>query len=82
MMMGAGATQRDIEQAGITADYNEFLAQRDYPQKMTQYLQSMLQGLPVETTSMSYMAPDDISQFGGDMGMILKMMRDAGILKG
>lgn len=47
----AGQTQRGIEQEGITADYNEFLAQRDYPMKQTQYLQSMLQGLPISTVS-------------------------------
>jgi hypothetical protein len=53
MMSGAGAQQRGIEQEGITADYNEFLAQRDYPMKQTQYLQSMLQGLPISTVSTS-----------------------------
>lgn len=47
--LGGGATQRGIEQEGITADYNEFLAQRDYPQKMLQFQQSMLQGLPVQS---------------------------------
>jgi hypothetical protein len=49
----AGGQQRGIEQEGITADYNEFLAQRDYPMKQTQYLQSMLQGLPISTVSTS-----------------------------
>jgi len=44
-----GATQRGIEQEGITADLNEFNAQRDYPQKMLQFQQSMLQGLPVQS---------------------------------
>ena len=49
----AGGQQRGIEQEGITADYNEFLAQRDYPQKMLQFQQSMLQGLPISTVSTS-----------------------------
>jgi len=53
MMGQAGAAQRGIEQEGITADYNEFLAQRDYPQKMLQFQQSMLQGLPISTVSTS-----------------------------
>jgi hypothetical protein len=53
MMSGAGAQQRGIEQEGISADYNEFLAQRDYPQKMLQFQQSMLQGLPISTVSTS-----------------------------
>ena len=51
IMSQAGAQQRGIEQEGITADYNEFLAQRDYPQKMLQFQQSMLQGLPISTVS-------------------------------
>jgi hypothetical protein len=53
IMGQAGAAQRGIEQEGITADYNEFLAQRDYPQKMLQFQQSMLQGLPISTVSTS-----------------------------
>jgi hypothetical protein len=53
IMGQAGSAQRGIEQEGITADYNEFLAQRDYPMKQTQYLQSMLQGLPISTVSTS-----------------------------
>jgi len=53
IMGQAGAQQRGIEQEGITADYNEFLAQRDYPQKMLQFQQSMLQGLPISTVSTS-----------------------------
>lgn len=51
MMAGAGKEQRDIEQQGITADYNEFLQQRDYPMKQVQFLQSMLQGLPISTVT-------------------------------
>ncbi len=53
IMSQAGGQQRGIEQEGITADYNEFLAQRDYPQKMLQFQQSMLQGLPISTVSTS-----------------------------
>ena len=51
MIASQGAMQRGIEQEGITADYNEFLAQRDYPTKQVQFLQSMLQGLPISTVS-------------------------------
>jgi hypothetical protein len=51
LMAQQGATQRDIAQQGTAADYNEFLAQRDYPQKQLQFLQSMLQGLPISTVT-------------------------------
>ena len=49
LMAQQGGAQRGIEQEGITADLNEFNAQRDYPQKMLQFQQSMLQGLPVQS---------------------------------
>jgi hypothetical protein len=46
-----GGTQRDIEQAGITADKTQFEEQRDQPYKMVQYQKDLLQGLPITTTS-------------------------------
>ena len=46
-----GQTQQGINQAGVTADYNEFLNQRDYPMKQLQFEQSMLQGLPTSTVT-------------------------------
>jgi hypothetical protein len=51
MMSEAGGQQRGIEQQGISADYNEFLAQRDDPKKQVQFLQSMIQGLPISTVA-------------------------------
>lgn len=60
--LSGGQQQRGIEQEGITADYNEFLAQRDYPMKQTQYLQSMLQGMPIQTVTTS---PHEMSGIGG-----------------
>jgi len=69
MLANAGAAERGIEQEGITADYNEFLAQRDDPMKKTQYLQSMLQGLPISTVTNTPLSKSGIGQlveaFGG-----------------
>jgi hypothetical protein len=48
-LAGIGGQQQAINQAGVTADYNEFAQQRDYPQKQLQFQQSMLQGLPLST---------------------------------
>ena len=45
----AGATERGIEQEGLTADRAQFEEQRDYPYKMVQYQQGLLQGLPIST---------------------------------
>jgi hypothetical protein len=78
MMSDAGGQQRGIEQQGISADYNEFLAQRDDPMKKTQYLQSMLQGLPISTVSST---PSQQSGLGslvssvGGMGSIMDSLK-------
>lgn len=78
MMAEAGGQQRGIEQQGISADYNEFLAQRDDPMKKTQYLQSMLQGLPISTVSST---PAQMSGLGslvssvGGMGSIMDSLK-------
>jgi hypothetical protein len=70
LLGGAGAQQRGIEQEGITADYNEFLAQRDYPRLQTQYLQSMLQGLPIQSISTMQNPMSGIGQFSSTMGAL------------
>jgi hypothetical protein len=78
MIGQAGQTQRGIEQEGITADYNEFLAQRDYPQKMLQFQQSMLQGLPISTVYNQPAAQSGIGQLSstiGGLGNILESLK-------
>jgi len=47
----AGAAQRAIEAEGIKADKDQFEEQRDWPYKMVQYQQGLLQGLPITTQS-------------------------------
>ena len=74
MLSQAGGQQRDIEQQGITADYNEFLAQRDYPMKQTQYLQSMLQGLPISTVSATQLPTSGIGGLTESIGGMAKLM--------
>ena len=58
----AGATQRGIESEGMAADYAQFREERDYPYKQVQYMQSLLQGLPLEAQSVSYTAPSQFQQ--------------------
>jgi hypothetical protein len=82
MLSQAGGQQRDIEQQGITADYNEFLAQRDYPMKQTQYLQSMLQGLPISTVSSTQLPQSGIGQLSstvGGLGTIMDSLKKLGL---
>jgi len=80
LMGTAGAQQRGIEQEGITADYNEFLAQRDYPMKQTQYLQSMLQGLPLSTVSNIPQSQTAAQQAVGGMQTVYGMLQNLGVI--
>lgn len=45
-----GATQRDIEQEGITADQKEWEKQRDWDKQMQQYKLGLLEKLPISTS--------------------------------
>jgi len=58
----AGAAQRGIESEGMAADYAQFKEERDYPYKQVQYMQSLLQGLPVAAQSTTYSQPSDFQQ--------------------
>ena len=66
----AGAEQRGIESEGMAADYAQFKEERDYPYKQVQYMQSLLQGLPLEAQTTSYNAPSDAAQLAGTMQTI------------
>jgi len=46
-LAGLGATQRDIEQEGITADQKEWEKQRDWDKQMQQYKLGLLDKLPI-----------------------------------
>lgn len=80
LMGTAGAQQRGIEQEGITADYNEFLAQRDDPMKKVQFLQSMLQGLPISTVSNVPQAQTGAQQAVGGMSTVYQMLQNLGVI--
>jgi hypothetical protein len=70
MLANAGQQQRGIEQEGITSDYNEFLAQRDYPMKQVQFLQSMLQGMPYQTITNSPLPKSGMGQLTEIVGSL------------
>lgn len=85
MMGTAGTAQRGIEQEGVTADYNEFLAQRDYPQKQLQFQQSMLQGLPISTvtnTAAQQSGIGGLSSTIGGLGSLMTNLKNLGVTLG
>jgi hypothetical protein len=61
----AGAEQRGIEQEGIAADIAQFEQERDYDKNNVLFLQSLLQGLPLETQSYSYYEPTGLASLSG-----------------
>lgn len=69
-----GAQQRDIEQAGVLADIAQFEQERDFPYRQTQYMQSLLQGLPISTQAYQYTQPTGLQSFAGGAGSILDLL--------
>ena len=53
----AGAERRAIEAEGIAADKAQFEEQRDYPMKAVQFMQSLLQDLPIQTQEKIFTTP-------------------------
>lgn len=70
----AGQLQRGIEQEGITADRLQFEEERDFPYKQVQYMQSLLQGLPIGAQSYSYAQPSALSEFLSGSGGIFDLL--------
>ena len=68
--LGAGGVERGIEQQGITADRLQFEEEKMDPFKKVQYMQSLLQGLPLETVSKTYAQPTRFEQLVSDTGGI------------
>ena len=66
----AGRIQRDIESEGILADLAQFEEERDFPYKQVQYMQSLLQGLPLRAQSYSYAEPSALSEILSGAGGI------------
>lgn len=66
-----GGVQRGIEQEGVAADKAQFEEQRDYPYKQVQYMQSLLQGLPLAAQTYSYSQPSALSNIlSGSQGLM------------
>ena len=68
-----GAAQRAIESEGVAADYAQFREERDFPFKQVQYMQSLLQGLPLETQSYTYVQPSALSRASGTAGGVMEL---------
>jgi bisphosphoglycerate-dependent phosphoglycerate mutase len=56
-MADMGATQRAIDQEGLTSDYKDFLDQRDWDKTQQKYLKDILSGIPMTTQNQYAEAP-------------------------
>jgi hypothetical protein len=63
--MRAGALQRQEEQAGLDAEYQEFLAERNFPLDQLERFSGFLRGYPTQTSTAQYQNPSPVSQLGG-----------------
>ena len=77
-LQDAGAGQRAIEQQGIGADIAQFEQERDYPFKNIQFMQSLLQGQPLETQSYSYYEPTGLASLSGGIGGVTSILDTLG----
>lgn len=68
-----GELERQILGEGISADRAQFEEERDYPYKQVQYMQSLLQGLPLATQSYSYQEPSSFANILGGAGGIMEL---------
>ena len=69
----AGDIQRAIEAEGIEADKAQFEEERDFPYKQVQYMQSLLQGLPLAAQQYTYAQPSVLSELLGGSGGIMDL---------
>lgn len=82
-LAGAGGVQRDIEQQGISALLGQFQEQQKFPYAQLQFQQSMLQGLPIGTSSvLPNLSPiQQISQAGEQATKLYDLLKSVGLGK-
>ena len=80
--MGAmGQTQRDIEAQGIAADLAQFQEERDYPYKMLQFRQSLLQGLPLNTQGSTLPGTNTLQDASAGAVGVIDSLKKLGVIK-
>lgn len=70
-----GAVQRGIESEGVAADLAQFKEERDYPYKQVQYMQSLLNELPISAQSYSYSEPSTLDRMISSAGGLSELFR-------
>ncbi len=76
--LGAGATQRGVEQEGITALKSQFEEERQDPYNKLLFQQKMLAGLPV-TTQTTSTAQTPFQSLGGTASELEALLKQMGL---
>jgi hypothetical protein len=79
-LAGIGGQQQAINQAGVTADYNQFLQQQQYPEQQVQFEQSLLSGLPISTVSNIPVQLTPAQQLIGSTTATTQLLQNLGLL--
>ena len=72
----AGTTQQAQNQAALTAQYNQYLNQLNYPQQMLKLQSSLLSGLPIGTTNTYGAAPSALQNLLGTTGGVATLQKN------
>jgi len=76
---GLGAIDRAIESEGQAADYAQFREERDFPYKQVQYMQSLLQDLPLEAQSNYFTGPSSAAELAKGTAGVEDLLKLLGI---
>jgi len=68
-----GGIKSDIEQEGIDADIAQFEEEMNYPYKNVQFMQSLLQNLPLETQQYAYAQPSEFANVLSSTGGLMEL---------
>jgi hypothetical protein len=71
-----GGIQRGIESEGLGADKAAFDEEWQFPYKQVQFMQSLLDGMPLAAQNTTYQQPGALSEFGGTLGGIMSIFKD------
>lgn len=72
-LQNAGAAQQGLEQQRLSQDYQDFMAQRDYPKQQLAFMSDMLRGLPLsQAAQQTYQAPPSILSQAAGLGFLGK----------
>ena len=80
MLANIGGQQQAINQAGVTADYNQFLQQQQYPEQQVSFEQSLLSGLPISTVSNIPVSLTPAQQLIGGTTATAQLLQNLGLL--